>query len=178
MSKSTTAATTTQTATTRNSGKPTTHTQTVRINGKRVRLVTRNGRVTAAPAAPLEWELQAAQVRALRAMPEYGKLFLMAADQNSAKRGPKAQAQAVAAGMTAGEPDVRIYLPGAQLRMFENKVGRGKLSPAQVDRHAALARLGHHVEVVRATTCEEAAAKAVALVRGWLAANDNPFEKK
>jgi hypothetical protein len=41
-------------------------------------------------------------------MPEYGKEFLLAGDQNAAKRGPKAQAQAesLAAGMTAGEPDL------------------------------------------------------------------------
>lgn len=170
---STTPKATTARTNTRNSGKPTTTTQTVRINGRRVRLVTRNGKLTATPASPLEWELQASQVRALRALPEYGKQFLLAGDQNSAKRGPKAQAQAVAAGMTAGEPDVRVYLPGARVGLIENKVGSSSLLPAQKARHAALAKLGHHVEVVRATTCEEAAEKAVALVRGWLAANDN-----
>lgn len=146
-------------------------TQTTRINGKRVRIVTTNGKVTITDAPPKEWEGQAAQVRALRAMPEYGKQFLLAGDQNSAKRGPRAQQEAIAAGMTPGEADVRVYLAGGRLCMFENKVGNGRLSPAQVERHAALARLGHHVEVVRFASCPEAADKAVALVRGCLAAN-------
>lgn len=163
---------TTARTTTRNSGKPTATTQTARFNGRRVRLVTRNGRVTSTPATPLEWELQAAQVQALRAMPEHGKQFLFAGDQNSAKRGPRAQAIAVATGMVSGEPDVRVYLPAGRICHIENKVGNAKLSPAQVARHAALRALGHTVEVIRATTCEDAAAQAAALVRGWLAAND------
>ncbi len=56
--------------------------------------------------------------------------ILLAGDQNAAKRGPKAQTQALATGMTPGEPDLRIYLTGGRLRMIENKVGKGKLSPA------------------------------------------------
>ncbi|ABF71349.1 p103 [Rhizobium phage 16-3] len=148
-------------------------TQTTRIAGKRVRIVTsvtsQGTSVKVTDAAPKEWEGQAAQVRRLRAMPEYGKLFLLAGDQNSAKRGPRAQMEATAAGMTPGEADLRLYLVGGQLRMIENKVGRGRLSPAQAERHVALARLGFVVEVVRFDTCHEAADKAEALVRGWLA---------
>lgn len=149
-----------------------TTTQTVRIKGVRTKITTRNGKVTATAALPLEWECQAAQVRALRAMPEYGKQFLLAADMNAERRGPRARVIAVASGMTAGEPDLRIYLANGALRMIENKVGRGPLSPAQIDRHAELAKLGHHVTVLRATTTEDAAAQAVALVRGWLVANE------
>lgn len=150
-----------------------TTTQTVRINGARVKLTTRNGKVTTKPAAPLESDCQAAQVRALRAMPEYGKLFALAGDQNSAKRGPRAQAIAVATGMAAGDPDLRIYLHKGRLGLIENKVGRGRLSPAQIDRHALLARLGHPVTTIHASSPEDAASQAVALVRGWLAGNDN-----
>lgn len=148
-------------------------TQTTTVNGRRVKITTRNGKIRIATAPPKEWEGQAAQVRALRAMPEYGTQFLLAGDQNSAKRGPRAQMEATAAGMTPGEADVRVYLGGGKLRMIENKVGRGRLSPAQVERHAALARLGHSVDVLRFSTVDEAAAKALALVRGWLADNDN-----
>jgi hypothetical protein len=156
--------------------KATTH--TTRMDGKRVRIRTSaSGKVTVTDAGPKEWELQAAQVRALRAMPEYGRRFLLAGDQNSAKRGPRAQIEAIAAGMTPGEADVRIYLDYGRLRMIENKVGNGKLSPAQIARHAALRRLGHDVEVCRATTCDDAAAQAVGMVLGWLAANDNQSER-
>lgn len=152
---------------------PKTTTQIVRINGVRTKLTTRNGKVTAKPALPEEWELQAAQVRALRKMPEYGKRFLLAGDQNAAKRGPKAQTQAIAAGLTPGEADVRIYLDNGRLRMIENKVGSASLTESQKVRHPALAKLGHVVTVLRSVTCEDAAAQAVALVIGWLAENDN-----
>lgn len=157
----------------------TTTTQTVRINGVRTKLITRNGRVTARPAPVLEWELQAAQIRALRDMPEYGKQFLLVGGMEAGKRGPRAQQQALATGLTAGHPDVTIFLPGGKCAFIENKVGNpatgsgGRLSPAQVERHAALAKLGHEVAVLRATTTGDAAAQAVALVRQWLASNSN-----
>ena len=115
-----------------------------------------------------EWRLQAAQVRALRAMPEHGRLFLLAGDQNAARRGPRAQVQAKATGMTSGEPDLRIYLAQGRVAFIENKTAKGRLSPEQRDRHAAMARLGHVVEVVRAATEQEAAERAVTLVRTWL----------
>lgn len=143
-------------------------TQTVTINGVRTILTTRNGKVTAKPALPLEWTLQAAQVRRLSQM---GVAY--AGSMEAGKRGPRAQAQAVATGMKAGEPDLRVYLPGGRCAFIENKVGNGRLSPAQVERHGLLRRLGFSVEVVRATTEQEAADKIEALVRGWLVANDN-----
>lgn len=149
-----------------------TTTQTTRMNGKRVRIVTRvsstGTKVTVSDAAPQEWELQAAQVRALRAMPEYGRQFLLAGDMNAERRGPKARAKAVATGMTAGEPDVRIYVTGGRLFMIENKVGNGRLTPDQVRRHADLHRLGFTIEVVRAESTTDAASQAVALVQRWL----------
>ncbi|MDI6028327.1 VRR-NUC domain-containing protein [Corticibacterium sp. UT-5YL-CI-8] len=151
-----------------------TTTQTVRINGARVRLVTSTaGKVTAKAALPLEWQLQAAQVRSLRALPEYGKLFLLAGDQNAAKRGRKAQAEALAAGMTAGEPDLRIYGKGGRLLLIENKVGRATLTDSQRTRHPALSALGHPVVVLRAVSAEEASTQAVALVRSWLSSDSS-----
>ncbi|SFB52423.1 hypothetical protein SAMN03159496_04649 [Rhizobium sp. NFR07] len=146
--------------------------QTVRIKGVRTIIRTSaSGKVTTKAALPKEWELQAAQVRSLRSMPEYGKQFLLAGDQNAAKRGPRAQQEAISAGMTPGEPDVRIYLANGQIRMIENKVGKGRLSPQQKERHAALAKIGHHVEVVSAITPNDAARQAVDLVLAWIAAN-------
>lgn len=160
--------------------------QTVRIGGKRTIITTRNGKVTTKAALPLEFELQAAQVRALRAMPEYARAardvrpgtFTLAADQNAARRGPKAMSEAVAAGLTAGEHDVRIYMYGGVLGLIENKVGQARLSPVQVDRHAVLAALGfRRQEVIRSTDPDDAAAQAVRIVRGWLAANDNSLSR-
>lgn len=150
-----------------------TATQTVRIAGVRTKLTTRAGKVTAAPALPLEWELQAAMVRALRSMPEYSHQFLLAADMNAERRGPKARMVATASGMTPGEPDLRIYGKGGRLLLIENKVGRAPLTDSQKQRHPALALLDHPVAVLRAVTCEDAAMQAVTLVRGWLTANAN-----
>ncbi|MDP9840144.1 hypothetical protein J2T09_004924 [Neorhizobium huautlense] len=143
--------------------------QTVRINGARTIIRTSaSGKIMTKPAPPMEWELQAAQVRALRAMPTYGKQFLLAGDQNAAKRGSRAQQEAIAAVMTPGEADLRIYLAGGQIRMIENKVGKRRLSTAQKDRHAALCKLGHQVAGVSAITPADAASQAVSLVQGWL----------
>lgn len=148
--------------------------QTTRINGKRSVITTsaKTGRVTVKGALPLEWELQAAQVRALRHLPAYGRRFLLAGDQNAAKRGPRATAQAVAAGMTKGELDLRIYAEGARLLMIENKVGKARLQPEQIKRHAELTKLGFDVRVLRAVTPDDAAAQAVAMVLGFLEQGD------
>ncbi|MCO7728641.1 VRR-NUC domain-containing protein [Brucella intermedia] len=146
-----------------------TTTQITRINGARVKITTSNGRVTTKAAPPLEWELQAAQVASLRQLPQYQRQFLLAGDMNASKRGPRARAQAIATGMTSGEPDLRIYAEHGRLLLIENKVGQGRLSPAQKDRHAALQRLGYTVLVIRATTTIEAAERAVTAVLGWLA---------
>lgn len=148
-------------------------TQTVRINGVRTKITTKAGKVTTKPALPLEWELQAAQVRHLRNFPEYGTQFILAADMNAERRGPKARTIALASGMTAGEPDLRIYANGGRLLLIENKVGRGRLSPAQVDRHAALTRLGFNVIVLRSTSEEDAVAQATAAVLEFIAGNDD-----
>ncbi len=147
----------------------TTTTQITRINGARVKVTTRAGKVTTKPAPPIEWELQAAQVASLRRLPQYQRQFLLAGDMNASKRGPRAQAQAIATGMTSGEPDLRIYGEYGRLLLIENKVGQGRLSPAQKDRHAALQRLGYTVLVIRATTTTEAAERAVTAVLEWLA---------
>jgi len=136
-------------------------------------LVTNNGKTTVTDAPILEWQMQAAQVRALRKLPEYGKLFLLAGDMNAGKRGATATMQGKAAGMTAGEPDLRVYLPGGKVGLIENKVGKSPLTASQVERHPKLAAIGHPVTVLRATTEDDAAEQAVSLVRGWLAANDN-----
>lgn len=151
-----------------------TTTQTTRIKGARVILKTTTNaagetKVTVSQAKPLEWMLQAAQVRALRKLPEYGRRFLLASGMEAGKRGSTATAQAQAAGMTAGNPDLTIYLPGGLVCLIENKVGKAALEPSQVVRHPALAAIGHPVTVIRAVTEEDAARQAVELVRSRLA---------
>lgn len=155
--------------------------QTVRLNGKRVRLITRDGKVTVKAAPQEEWKLQAAIVTALRRLPSYAAdatqarpgTFTLAGDFNAARRSMREAAKAKATGLTPGEHDLRIYLHGGDLGLIEVK-GASAVSKAQKDRHALLAALGFKRQaIVKATTEAEAADKAVAVVRGWLAANDN-----
>lgn len=140
-------------------------TKTVTIGGRRVKL-TSNGRTTTAKPAPeLEWRLQHAQVKALRAMPEYGTQFLLAAGMEAGKRGKLSATIAKATGLEPGEPDLKIYMTGARILFIENKAENGKLSKVQELRHDALRKLGHRIEVIKAATCEEAASLAVGMVR-------------
>lgn len=157
---------------------------TVKVNGKRIRLVTQNGKTTATAAPVEEWRLQAEAVRQLRNMPEYAAkagdvrhgTFTFAADFNAGKRDA---AKASATGVMAGETDLRVYGYGARLLMIEYKNAEGRLSKDQVARHALLRALGYRVEVIKASTPDECALRSVALVRGWLAApaNDNATEQ-
>ncbi|MGB3042469.1 MAG: VRR-NUC domain-containing protein [Xanthobacteraceae bacterium] len=136
--------------------------------------LTNGTRVVRRTDAVPEWKLQAAQVRALRAMPEFGRRFTLAGDQNAARRGVQTATIAKATGMTPGEHDLRLYLEGGRLGLIENKTEKGRLSPEQRDRHALLYRLGFTYQtVIRATSEADAAAQAVAVVRGWLAGNEN-----
>ena len=145
-------------------------TQTTRIGGvRKIIKTTAAGKVTITTALPLEWELQAAAVKRLRQIP--GILF--AAGMESGKRGPKAQMQAVATGMATGHPDMTILLPAGRVFFIEYKASAGALSPVQAARHKAMRKLGHVVEVVKASTELECADETERLVRLHLAANDN-----
>lgn len=154
---------------------------TVKVNGKRIRLVTQNGKTVSTPAAPLEWELQAAAVSALRGMPEYVDspshavpgTFTLAGDFNAARRSMREAAKAKATGLTPGEHDIRIYAAGGRLGLIELK-GEAAVSAAQKKRHALLAALGFERQaILRAATTADAASQAVTLVRAWLTANNN-----
>lgn len=135
------------------------------------RTVTRTGSVViTAPAndnVP-EWRLQAAAVRRLRARPDFGVRFALAGDMNAARRGKQTATVAKATGMTAGEPDLRLYAEAGRLLLVEYKAGKGRLSQDQRDRHALLTRLGYAVHVVRATTEADCADQTEALLDAWL----------
>lgn len=152
--------------------KATRQTQTTRMNGAKVRIVTTTsatGTKVTVKAAPVEeWLLQHEQIRHLRNMPEYGKSFLLVGGMEAGKRSKREQVKAKATGLTAGHPDVTIFLPGGKCGFIENKAENGRLSPEQIKRHADLRSIGHIVEVVKASTPAEAADAAVTMVRGWL----------
>lgn len=157
---------------------------TVRIGGKRVRLVTQNGKTIATAAPVEEWVLQAEAVRQLRGMPEFAAeaidvtqnavsgvaSFTLAADFNAGKRDAT---KAKATGVTAGETDLRIYAAQGRLLLIEYKNAEGVVSKEQKARHALLRSLGYRVEVIKSATPDECAVLSVELVMGWLAANEN-----
>lgn len=130
-----------------------------------------------------EWELQHQAVRQLKKLPGYLKAmpsgplppgaFTLAADMNAARRGRKEATKAKATGIAAGEPDLRIYAARSRLLLIEYKTTDGKMQDSQEVRHPLLDALGHPVTTIRAAAPEDCAEKTVALVTGWLAANDN-----
>ncbi len=161
--------------------------QTTRIAGAKVRIVTTTsaaGTSVKVKAAPLEeWVLQAAAVRALKAMPEYaddvrkveantkaGRVsFTIAGDMNGDYRSKRAAVKAKATGIAAGDPDLRLYLPNGTLRLIEYKNAEGTFTASQRIRHPLLAALGHPVVTLKVSTEQEAAGRTVALVMEWLA---------
>lgn len=158
--------------------------QTTKVNGKRVRIVTTDGKVTIKAAPVLEIDLQTEVVKHLKRLPEYVGVatsvrpgtFTLAADQNgSGFRGRNAAVKLKAAGMAAGEPDLRLNFYGGIIRYIEMKGEEGGLTESQKSRFPLLRALGFQIEVIEAATPEDAAQKAVSLVREWLAvpANDN-----
>ncbi|UYE95858.1 hypothetical protein KNLIENLN_00045 [Sinorhizobium phage NV1.1.1] len=157
-------------------------TQTTKLEGKRVRIITitdeKGTRIKVETPPVLEIDLQIEAVKRLKRMPEYVAdaknvrpgTFTLAADQNgSGFRGRNAAVKLKAAGMAAGEPDVRLYFFGGILRCIEMKGEKGSLTDSQEKRFPLLRALGFQIDVIEATAQEEAADKAEALVRGWLA---------
>ena len=108
-----------------------------------------------------EWKLQAYCVQELRRLG-----YMVAGDQNQAKRGYKAAAVAKATGMLAGEPDMRVYMPAGVVVFFELKTDKGRLSDAQKILHDKLRGLGHRVFTVWAQTPGEAFNEVYRLILG------------
>lgn len=112
------------------------------------------------PAAPWnEDDLQLAVVQMLRRAG-----ISVVADQNAGRRSWKEGARRKALGMTAGEPDLRLYLTGGRLVSIEMKAGAGSVSKEQKARHDVLACLGFPVHVVKAKTPADACAQVVAIL--------------
>lgn len=104
-----------------------------------------------------EWQIQSFIVMELRRAG-----FLVAGDMNAGKRNPR---MARAQGILAGEPDLRVYLPGSRTALFELKTARGGLSATQRIHHANLARHGHMVHVVFAASPSDGLIQVLAILR-------------
>lgn len=143
-------------------------TQTVRINGVRTVIQTIDGKVTTKPALPLEWEVQAASVTALKLHPQYKTVFALAGDFNAAKRSKNESAKAVATGIAPGEHDLRIYMQHGKLGLIEYKVG-APVSSDQKERHALLHSLGFtRQEIIKVKSTDEGARQTLEIVNRWI----------
>lgn len=151
-----------------------TMTQTVKREGQRVVIKQKMNsdgsiKTTVDAAHTLEADLQAEQVSRLKEFPDYGSRFLLAGDQNAAKRGPVAAMEAKRTGMEAGEPDLRLYVKGdddeSRTLLIENKNGGGYLSQEQKDRHTELEAMGFPVWTIKTDDKDRAAACAIILLR-------------
>jgi hypothetical protein len=115
-----------------------------------------------------EWRLQAEVMARLHKLEDAGWPIASAGDMNAARRTPAEAARAKVTGLTAGEPDVRVYLPAMRIVMFELKGRDGELSEAQKKRHPRLRRLGHDVVVIEVDDPKVAADIVESVVAGWL----------
>jgi hypothetical protein len=104
---------------------------------------------TAAPWT--EDDLQMAIVQALRRL---GVTF--ATDPNPGRQSKRAGGKRKALGLVAGEPDIRLYLPGGRTVFIELKKWTGAVSKEQKARHAELRALGFDVHIVKAKTPADA----------------------
>ena len=114
--------------------------------------------------------LQTHVVAALWRLKLAGSPILFAGDMSGAARTPSAQLWAKNTGLVRGEPDLRVYGPGGRTLFVELKAAGGALSADQHTRHAELRALGHTVNLLRATTGDEAARLVSEMVGAWLAA--------
>lgn len=119
--------------------------------------------MTPTPERVLQTHAVAALMKLARRAP-----IAFAGDMGGSRRSPSERLWAKNTGLTAGEPDLRIYGPGGRILFVELKTTAGRLSPAQVARHALLAGLGHTVTTIHASTGEEAANLITQLVETWL----------
>jgi hypothetical protein len=116
-------------------------------------------------ATPLEQTLQNYICSEFDILLNNGWVFAYAGDMNAQRR-TWAEAQvAKATGMKAGEPDIRVYLPGGRLILIELKVkAKNSVQKHQKDRHEVMRSLGFEVLIWRFKTTDEACAAARALI--------------
>lgn len=99
------------------------------------------------PPSEPEWLLQSAMVSEFHKLEAEGWRLTVAGDMGAAKRSFAEAAKCKASGLTAGEPDLRLYLPDGKTVFIECKKVGGVVSEAQKERHARLRALGFVVYV-------------------------------
>lgn len=117
------------------------------------------------PKPKPEWKLQAAVVSDFHKCQDVGWRFEFAGDMGAGKRNGS---RAKLTGLKAGEPDIRVYLPMARLKMIELKTGKGVLSKEQKDRHKLLRALGFEIVTVWSSSEECVTAQCRKLLMGWI----------
>jgi len=115
-----------------------------------------------------EWRYQAEVIARLHKLEDDGLPITCAGDMNRAKRSRRERMEAKVTGLTAGEPDVRVYITGGFLLSIELKTPKGSRSKAQKERHPKLQALGFTVITAKAPTPEELADEVERIVRSYL----------
>lgn len=115
-----------------------------------------------------EWRYQAEVIARLHKLEDDGLPIACAGDMNRAKRSRRERMEAKVTGLTAGEPDVRVYVTGGFLLSIELKTPKGSRSKDQKDRHKKLTDLGFTVITAKAPTPEELADEVERIVRSYL----------
>lgn len=96
----------------------------------------------------LEGTHQACLMRFLDRLEKMGYPLTAEGDQNAAKRGARAAAEAKMTGLKPGAPDVRVLMDDRDILFAELKTEVGVLSEDQENRHARYAALGHEVIII------------------------------
>ncbi|WP_453971116.1 hypothetical protein [Amorphus sp. MBR-141] len=112
-----------------------------------------------------EWRYQAEAIARLHKLEASGLPFTCAGDMNAGRRSRSERGQAKVTGLTAGEPDIRVYIIGGLLLSFELKTPDGRRSKNQKARHELLTSLGFEVVTIAAPTPSAIADAIEAAVR-------------
>lgn len=111
-----------------------------------------------------EWRIQAEIISDLHKLQDAGWDFEVEGDMNAGKRNPM---KAKVTGIKAGASDIRLFFPGAVLKMIEVKDGDGRLTDAQKKYHPRLRELGFEIVVVKAKTGKEAVKQVIVHMERW-----------
>lgn len=125
------------------------------------------------PVLP-EWLLQSWLIAEFNKLEDEGWELSAVGDMNAGRRSYAEASKCKAAGLKAGEPDLRIYGYPARILFVEVKTATGRKSRAQDLRHDRLAALGHTVLVVAPrdeaharSLAREIATKFCDTAQGW-----------